>query len=171
MSAVIVRNSFQALKVRIVYLVVVLGGLAMIVAGVNICLSWGLATADGGILKPLPQRLAFGGGLAGLALVLIAGMHYYLLRYIVSMRRDGSQLYIRTAAQLRGPGHVFAAGDVVSLDYHAGKTLTYKAYVNAPWKKMRIRGVRLPFIIDMQAEYINKAELEKLLARNRRESV
>ena len=164
-------NKFQALKVRLVFLVVVAAALVMIVAGVNIASYWGLSPADGGVLRPLPQRLAFGGGVIVLALAMVAGMGFYVSRYVVSMRRVGDELYVSTANRFVGQGRKIAVDDVQSLDYRAGKTITHKAYINAPWRKMRIRGIKLPFIIDMQAEYIDKAGFDNLLASSRRRGV
>ena len=147
--------------------VLIVAAAAMGVAGVNIAMSWGMNPADGGVLKPLPERLAFGGGMVALALALLVGMGIYVARYVVSVRSLGGRLYIRTANLFGGAEREFDVNDVQALEFRSGKTVTYKANVNAPWKKMRIRGMKLPFIIDMQAEYIDRTGFEKLLARHR----
>lgn len=176
----IVANLFQSLKVRFIYWFLQIAGVALIAAGIYIFLNFGLASGMGGVLRPFMERLAFGGAMAVMGVLCILGIRYYMSQYVVQMQREGDQITIKTAAQIGDTRHRFAASEVESIDFRSGKIDlnhddedeymyedeegNYTPTVNAPWLKMKISSIKRPFIIDMQADYINLAELKKLIS-------
>lgn len=56
----------------------------------------------------------------------------------------------------------YASG--ISIDFKAGETYTIKHHVRAPYIKLRLRGRRWPFIIDMQGFIADEAGFERLLS-------
>lgn len=146
----IVVNGVQALKVKALYVLFTLGGLTA--AGWLLLL--GLGDAD-------PSVLA--GAVAALALA--AAMHMFARSYITEMHGDATTLTIKTAALLT-PVQRLPRTAVRAVDYREGRSTPGMVQsVHAPWVKIRITGYKLPFIVDMQSDYVNEAALQKLPKR------
>lgn len=146
----IVVNGVQALKVKALYVLFTLGGLGA--AGWLLLL--GLGDADPAM---------FAGALAALALA--AAMQLFARSYITEMHGDATTLTIKTAALLT-PAHRLARTAVRSVDYREGRSTHGMVHsVHAPWVKVRVTGYKLPFIVDMQSDYVNEAELQNLAKR------
>ncbi|OYW55165.1 MAG: hypothetical protein B7Y80_09875 [Hyphomicrobium sp. 32-62-53] len=143
----IVVNGFQALKVKVLYALVSLGGLAG--AG------WLAILAH---QQSDPTLLA--ASIAALALA--AAMHLFASHYVTAMSREASTLVIETAAFL-APAHRIPRSAVVSVDYREGRSTPGMVQsVHAPWVKVRVSGYRLPFIVDMQSDFVDEAALQSL---------
>lgn len=106
-----------------------------------------------------------------------AGMWLYSLLYVVDMKEVEGAIWLKTAALLSKPYRV-ELGTVQSLQAHEGKTPSVAGLevanrsmlyhrIHTPWGDLRIRGRRLPLIIDRQAEYVNETRLKRLI-RNAR---
>jgi len=99
---------------------------------------------------------------AGLATA--GGMLLYGRCYIGRMEmEDDGTLRIRTVGPFGSPEHVLRPGDIVSGVYHDGKLTTRKHRVNAPWLTVRVRGWRLPLILDPQGAVLDAARIEQAL--------
>ena len=119
--------------------------------------TWGLATADGGALKPLWARLLFGGSLAAAGLAFGLGMIGYGLRYVTTLRRTGTDAFdLRT---LLGGRRTVARADLGLGPFHQGRARTIgwigffpitAIRVVAPWRSVYVRGATGPFILDLQ---------------------
>jgi hypothetical protein len=146
----IVVNGFQALKVKVFYALFTLGG--FVLAG------WlafhGLGDAD-------PAMLAG----AVVALVLATAMHLFARCYVTDMHGDATTLTIKTAAFLT-PAQRLPRTAIRAVDYSEGRTTPGMVQsVHAPWVKVRVTGYRMPFIVDMQSDYVNEAALQSLPKR------
>ncbi len=99
----------------------------------------------------------------------MATISIYAARYVVALRIDDDHLWLTTVS-LKMPEQKISRQLVRGVIFKKGRFSTGVANmnprmrVNAPWFKLRIKGYRLPFIIDKQAEYVN----EKLLMKLRR---
>lgn len=146
----IVVNGFQALKVKMLYALFTLGGL--VTATWLVVLS--LKDAD-------PSMLA--GSFAALALA--AAMHLFARSYVTELHGDTTTLTIKTAAFLT-PAHRLPRTAVRAVDYREGRsTPGMVPSVHAPWVKIRVTGYKLPFIVDMQSDYVDEAALQTLPKR------
>ncbi len=157
------ENKKQASKVRLVLWLAVFLAVAALYGGWILFNGYGLAEADGGVLKPLGLRLALGGGIALAGCVFGGGMMLYATLYLLKLERDGERILIQTLSAL-GMGfrqHVFEARDIRKAAYFEGKLLLDLS-VDAPWVKLNFAGRRLPFILDLRAETVRVSELKKL---------
>lgn len=168
--SVLLKSERQALKVRVVFFFLLAVALAALWAGWAIFQSFGLSPADGGVLKPFWQRLAFGGFVAGLGVAAAAGMWLYLTLYALQISRHGNRVAIVTMTPAGRREREFPVGDIGESAYYHGRVhhvlssgrRSSALWVNAPWITLRVRGRRLPFIIDLQAEHIEIGELSVL---------
>jgi hypothetical protein len=148
----IVVNKFQALKVRVLYALLSIGGLA--------AAAWfiprGAGSADTGQVV-----------LGLLALLLAVAMHVFAGRYVTSMRSEAEAISVESAA-LMAPTRKIPRSAVRGIAYREGRGASGTALaVHAPWVKVRVEGDRLPLIVDMQSEYVNEAELLGLAVREK----
>jgi hypothetical protein len=73
---------------------------------------------------------------------------------------DG-MVWLRSAALISrthrvAPDQIFELGHSES-HYHVGRQTTH-----TPWIKMRVHGYFLPFIIDMQSDYVDEKKLQQM---------
>jgi hypothetical protein len=161
----------QAWKVRFMALVALAAFAGAAWAGWEIARSYGVRPADGGVLKPLAVRLAFGGFVAALGAVFVAGMWIYGRCYVMEAAVDEKRgvLGIVLAGLLVRSRLEVPLDAVEGSTHHAGRSSTGDIAVNAPWVSVRLRGRRLPLIVDGQGEFLHPELLaEHLLFDHRR---
>jgi len=164
---VIYRNSRQALKVRIVFWLLLAAGLGAVYGGWAIFTSYGLSPADGGILRPLWQRLLFGGFVALFGVAIAGGMWLYCRVYVVSIETGPDKVTVGLMSIFgrRKVSHPFTAfGEQAT---HRGRshplvTMLSGLTVNAPWQSLRVEGKRLPYLVDLQAEKVDRNAIRGL---------
>ncbi len=93
---ILLENHRQALKVRIMFWFLLAVVVLAMWGGWGIFQTFGLAEADGGVLRPLWQRVALGGFVAGVGLVAAGGMWIYIKLYALHISRDGDLILITT---------------------------------------------------------------------------
>lgn len=119
--------------------------------------TYGLHPAEGGVLAPLPVRLAWAFALSALGLGFLGGMVAYARCYVVRLDYDAGTAHVRTLLGERAvPVDHFAGAR-----HHAGQ-LTLRQHVDAPWISLRVRGRRLPYILDLQGEVMDADALDRL---------
>ncbi len=159
----LLRSGAQALKIRILFWIVVIIGVVALWGGWAIFQSFGLSPADGGVLKPFSERLAFGGVVAVLGVALIAGMWLYMSLYALEVVRDGNKIAITTMTPLGDREQNFKVSELGKGAHHQGQTnfarvedglVENHIKVDAPWITLRAAGRRLPFILDMKSQII-----------------
>jgi hypothetical protein len=124
--------------------------------------SYGLDPVDGGVLKPLGVRLwgALAWGAPGVAF--IAGILAYLQCYVTRIEADDAGGYRVTVAGF-GPRLEFAADRVARVGFNEGKSHAGGISVNAPWYSVRLRGRRLPLIVDLQGDFLDEHAVDRLV--------
>lgn len=146
----VVVNSWQALKVRLLYAALVLAGIGGMIASLH---------PAGGNGEPAYLLLSV------LGLLAAAGMHVYASRYVVGMRVADAAVEIDTAT-FPSRKHVIPRSDIQSVDYREGRSGAGTRHsVHAPWVKVRVQGFKVPFIIDMQSEFVDEHALRDLARR------
>jgi len=166
---IIVESYYQALKVRLVFWFLLACGALAVWGGWAIFQTYGLSEADGGILRPLWQRIAFGGFVASLGLAFAGGMWLYLSLYALHISREGDVIHITTMTPIGQRNREFPISDIGEGAYYHGRVqhvletgASGGIWTNAPWITLRARGHRLPFIIDLQAELLEIGMLSML---------
>lgn len=161
------RTIFQAgrqlKKVWFVVLVSLLCGGVLVWLGGYLFTSYGLEPADGGVLKPLPTRMLMAAGFGGAGLAIIAGILVYLQCYVSHIEGDEAGEF-RVAVAGRGRELTVRAEDVVRAGFNDGVAHGNALSVNAPWYSLRLRGRRLPLIVDLQGEFLDERAVDRLLA-------
>ena len=157
----IYANAFQSLKIKYVFLILALAGVALIGVGGYILQSWGMSPADGGTLKPLTQRLLFSGVLVALGAGIIWGCYVYTGFYLIAIQLKGNDLHLKT---LRGSRYVFNKNDVESLARKSGTTFTGRNWIETPYAWLTFKGTKKKFMLDWQAEFVDELALKKLVS-------
>jgi hypothetical protein len=76
---------------------------------------------------------------------------------------DDGTLRIRTVGPIGSPEHVLQPDDIVSGVYRDGYLRANGQTVNAPWFTVRLRGRRLPLILDPQGDVLDADRTEQAL--------
>ena len=173
---IIFDNNRQALKVRFVFWLLLAAGMGGLWAGWSILLYFGLSPGDGGVLRPLWQRLLFGGSLAVLGGTVAYGMWIYIHLYVLRIALQGSEVAVTTMAPFGRTETVYNPVDLGEGAFHDGKVSALDGAsaafsvprVDAPWMTLRVRGRFWPLIVDVQAEVIDFGQIG-VLAEGKRD--
>lgn len=156
-------NSRQALKVRIFLWGSIAACFAALYAAWSLVETYGLNPGDGGVLRPLDERLMAGGIVGGLGVAFAGAMIWYASLYAVRISRERDQVEMETMAILGTKTRNFAVSDFDGGTYHGGRMQSGRGIsVNAPWITLRVKGRRIPFIADVQAETFDQSALMNL---------
>ena len=153
----------QRWKIWFAALISLATGAALAVYGGWIAQSYGLHPAEGGVLKPLAARLLMGLGFGVPGLVIIAGILLYLQCYVSRIEADDASAGYRVTVAGWGPHLEFAPDAVARAGYNGGISHAGGISVNAPWYSLRLRGRRLPLIIDLQGDFLDERAVDRLL--------
>ena len=156
----IYRAGFQLTKVKAWMVLTLLLAAGALYWAWDLFTTYGLRPADGGVLAPLWQRLAWALFVGGFGLALVAGMWAFGRRYVARIRYDEAKdaLHIHTLEFLASRASVYSPSDVLWSDYNEGRF----EGVNAPWFTMAIKG-RTPLVLDAQGVFPDRELAEKLL--------
>ncbi|MDX2287770.1 MAG: hypothetical protein NW217_02985 [Hyphomicrobiaceae bacterium] len=150
---IIVRNDWQAKKVMALMWLMVAVAVGASIVGWLIFASHGLSPADGGVLRPVGERLAFGGFVAALGLGCLYGMMVYGSVYVAGMQREGDAITVETLTPFGRRARRFTVGDFGPATFHRGK-LQARVSVNAPYLTLPVTGWMLPLVVDLQSEVV-----------------
>ena len=132
--------------------------------------TYGLHPSEGGELAPLALRLLLGGFLAAIGAGFVVGMWVYGRCYVREAEVDPERGVLRlTLAGFVMPSRLeVPLQDVGGSREHDGRFRAGGMTVNAPWSTVRLRGRRLPLIIDVQGEFIRRELIVQYLLRAHR---
>lgn len=152
----------QRWKIWFVLLISLLCGAGMIAVGGYMLLSYGLEPRDGGVLKPLATRILVGAAFALPGAAIVAGILTYLRCYVTRIEADDAGGFSITLAGF-GRRLSVQLGDVVRAGFHEGRSHAGGISVNAPWYSVRLRGRRLPLIVDLQGDFLDEPAVHRLM--------
>ncbi len=156
-------NSRQALKVRVFLWGSIAACIGALYAAWSLAETYGLNPGDGGVLRPIGERLMAGGIVGGLGVAFAGGMIWYASLYAVRISRQRDQVEMETMAIFGTKTRNFSVSDFDGGSYHHGRMQSGRGQsVNAPWITLRVKGRRIPFIADVQAETFDRSALMKL---------
>jgi hypothetical protein len=128
--------------------------------------TYGLTPVEGGVLRPLMQRVLLGGSFIAAAVAMIVGFVVYLHCYVARIEEhdedDGFRLTVIWPFGSRQ--RTVQPDDVAGASYNHGFSRAGGMVVNAPYFSLRLRGRRLPFIIDEQGDFPHRDAVDRLLA-------
>ena len=165
---VLLENQRQARKARLVMLGTIVWSIGWLYWSYVLAQSFGLAPGDGGSLRPANQRYAISALALVVAIAPVVGMIVYGRVYLMRLERDGDALALTTL------GFLFPHTFLVRLSDLTGST-TYDddkpgvSLAEAPWITLRVKGYRLPFIVDLQAEHVNAGAIRALIRRKKKD--
>ena len=138
-------------------------------AGIVLFTTYGLSPADGGVLAPLASRIAWAGFVSLSGLGFAGGMFVYCGCYVVRIGYDDSSREYLVSTLTR-PGSVkirIRPDDVESAREHRGRIETGKLSVDAPWLGLKIRGRKLPLIVDLRGSIVSETRFQELTGYRR----
>jgi hypothetical protein len=155
----------QLWKVRAVMIFLLAVGLAFVGWGVNLSQTYGLSPGDGGELRPLAERLAWGVSVGLLGLLLIVGMDLYGRLYVarIDYAAAAGCLHFETLRYWGSARRSVATVEIVHSKYHDGKFETEDQSVDAPWYFITLKHSRFPLILDAQGKFLDRAQAARLL--------
>lgn len=161
----IFQAGFQGTKVRGFMWFALLVGLGFLYWGFNLSQTYGLSPGDGGVLRPPGERLAWGFGVGLLGVLLVASMYLYGRLYIGQVLYDEAAgcLTFETLRWWGKANFTVPQADVIGSDYHHGQMQTIYHTVNAPFHFVRLKGRRLPLILDGQGQFTDFKTAARLL--------
>ena len=155
----------QAAKVRALLWFSLACAAGSVWGGLLLGRTYGLSPAEGGVLAPLPVRLARGIGVASVGLGFLAGMLVYVRCYAARVEADdaGKTLHVSRVGFLGTSVLVVPAERVRGSEYHPGHANYGGVAVNAAWDTVRVEGRRLPLIVDAQGDVLDRGRASRLL--------
>jgi hypothetical protein len=140
----------------------------------HVLMTYGLSPGDGGVLKPLAERIAVGMFVLVIGLCVCIGMTLYAPAYVLRLGLNGQTVVIETltATGLGFQTYKLGAADIQSAKYYHGRFMarrpsegvgrTIDLEVDAPFITLRFRQQFLPFVLDLQAKRIDRKVLAQL---------
>lgn len=102
-------------------------------------------------------------GMGGLFLALIVVfLDHYAAAISIDFKAGATR--IDTPRLIGHRRRIYRLDDLLGAGYEAGESYTIKHHVRAPYVKLRVRGRRWPFIIDMQGRIADAARFQRLLS-------
>lgn len=134
-------------------------------AGADLARTYGLSPGDGGVLAPLPVRLAWGVGIAAAGVGFAVGMWVYRSCYVAAAAVDeaAGRLHLRLVGYFGAPVRVVPLERVRGGGHHPGRAAFGGPAVSAPWDAVRVEGRRLPLIVDAQGEVLDRERARRYL--------
>jgi hypothetical protein len=156
------RAGQQLTKVRAIMLLSLACAALSIWWGVDLARSYGLNPGDGGMLRPVGQRVLVGTIVAGLGIAFAIGMWVYGHCYAARIDFDDAtqRLHVHTVRFLGTGRQIIDLGEVGKARWHPGQ-LQLRISVSAPWVSVRMAGRRLPLLIDAQGEVLDRRLMKK----------
>jgi hypothetical protein len=154
------RTGSRGLRVHVVVWGGIAGGVVLAAWGVHLGLTLGLAPQDGGVLRPMSERLLWAGLLVGLGLLSALGLLLYSQLYVTHASLDArfGKVEVKTLAPWAPPLQV-ALRFVEKPEHRRGRS---KA-TDAPWIRMPVEGRRFPFIFDARGEFLDADTARRVL--------
>lgn len=160
---ILLENRRQALKLRIMLWGSVVCCIGALYGAWSLYETYGLSPGDGGVLRPLEERIMAAAIVASLGLVFAGGMLFLASRYAVRIAREGDQVDLVTMSLFGTKARRYSTADFGGGSYYHGRMVSGRGHnVNAPWITLRVNDKRVPFMVDLQAERIDRAALRKL---------
>lgn len=155
----------QGTKVRALLWFSLLSAVGSTWAGVALGRTYGLSPAEGGVLAPLPVRLAWGVGVAATGLAFLAGMLVYVRCYAARVAVDeaAGTLHVSRIGFFGSSTLAVPAERVVGGEFHPGQAYYGGVSVNAAWDTVRVEGRRLPLIVDAQGDVLDRERAGRFL--------
>lgn len=157
---VLVDTHHQARKVRWAFWFGVLWVIGWFYWANDLAHSYGLSPGDGGVLRPVEQRLTAAGILVLIGILPFIGMVIYVRRYVVRLTRLGDMVTL-TGIGWPVPARSWPTAAFAQGREYDGRLNTVIHNVDAPWLTLKIDG--RSYIVDLQAEHVDRPELARLL--------
>ncbi|HEX8442641.1 MAG TPA: hypothetical protein VF631_03225 [Allosphingosinicella sp.] len=135
--------------------------LGCLYSALDLLRTYGLSPGDGGVLRPLGERWAVAALLAMLGVAQLAGILFYAGLYLVRVELSAKRLILSTLRPFGTKRREVEAAKIGSVRFHDW-ALEPGSSVSTPWLALRVVGRRSPFILDLGAEYVDRAAIEKL---------
>jgi hypothetical protein len=133
---------------------------------------YGLNPGDGGVLAPLPARVAWGAGLCLLGIGLAVVTFLYARCYVaqIGFEEQTGMLHITTVRLFGTNTLQIPPSSVIGRRYYEGymAATDETPEIHTPFWKIRLDGRKLPLIIDLQGELIEPELLRELFLPARR---
>ncbi len=151
------------LRVRFVGLVALACACGSVWASLALFHNYGLAPIDGGVLRPLSERLLVSGFVALLGLAFAIGMAVYGRCYVALLEYDAQTDTLRfTLAGLLWPSRMEVERAQLRAGGQHGGAYGGPIRGYAAWHALYREGRRLPFILDDSGELFDRQALEAL---------
>lgn len=156
----------QLTKIRFIIPFLLACAAGSIWAGFHSFQYYGLSPGDGGVLAPLPARLAWGAGLWLLGIGLAVATFLYARCYVAKIDVEGptGMLHITTVRLFGTSTFQILPSNVMGSRYYEGymAATDESPEIHTPFWKIRLHGRMLPLILDLQGELIEPELLREL---------
>ncbi len=159
----LLENGSRVRRVRLVALFIALFAMAFCCWAVSLAHSYGLSPGDGGVLRPIGERLLVAGIVMLIALVFLTGIVIYLRRYLIRIELRGDQVEFTVIGVLSPFVITVDRNQILSARYFHGNFSARGLVVRAPWISLKVACWSIPFIADMQALHVCKNFILTLL--------
>jgi hypothetical protein len=154
----------QLIKFSFIIFLSLVFAAAMIWIGIGAFQSYGLLPSEGGVLAPFSIRLAWLIGSSVLGLSCPVGIWVYAECYVSRIEFDDRTrtLNVYTLRPFGSKKHEINVSRIVRSEYNDGRS-PFDSSIKAPYWVTRVKGRKLPLLIDGQGEFIEEDLTHQLL--------
>lgn len=164
----LLENGSRVRRVRLVALFIAMVTMAFSGWAVSLAHSYGLSPGDGGVLRPLAERLLVAGIVLLIALVFLAGIVIYLRRYLIRIEVRGDRVELTVIGVLSPFVVTVDRNQIRGARYFHGNFSARGLVVHAPWISLKVAGWMVPFVADLQALHVREEAILALASRHAR---
>jgi hypothetical protein len=168
MPELLFDNRQRAKAARLVVLGTIVWSLGWLYWSSVIAQTFGLSAGDGGSLRPPNQRFTIAALMVAVALAPLIGMLVYGRVYLTRLVRDGGEVELTSLGFVLPFRFRIPISELQESEGYEGKMSGRSGVsVDTPWITLRASGYRLPFVIDLQAELVNKPAILAVIQRGK----
>lgn len=152
---------------RAVMVLSLMSGAALVYGGWEALNRYGVHPSEGGQLAPLPVRIALGGGMLAAGVLIFCGIVLYMHACYVTrieQAHAGGDVTFTLWGAVVPVRFTVPAADVTFGGYDDGAPSRGVTTGSTPWYKLRIRGRRVPLIVDVRGEFAQPERFDALLS-------
>lgn len=163
----VVGNKWRGLRVEFMAYVGILAAVGSVCWAAQLLVTFGLNPGDGGVLRPFEERLLVATITAGCGIAFAISLLVYQSLFVIGISLAGENFYVHSKIACFNFTKSFHLTDVAGSAYRnkSGYWLGDR-YIPPQYDlRMRIKGRWLPYVIDPQAPFIDRAQLARIIPK------
>ena len=162
----VMKNAGRSIRMELMAYVGIAAAIGSIWWGAGLLETYGMRPGDGGVLRPFEERLLVAGITAGCGLAFGLGLLIYQSLYVVGLVLEGDRFDVHTKVGFLNIIRTYKITDVAKSSYRHNAEVNFGSTGRDLPREyamtVRISGRWLPYILDLNAKFIDRHALFKI---------